>query len=488
MTGGRLRLALLALALASACGSTVPLGAQATQQHDLGDGLGAVPTSAPGSATQGGSGSTSDGLGAVTTPGTTPGPRTSPTLPGAPAPDVDTSPVKLGILYTINDAAPGAGIDNGNTFTPEAAYKGLVKAWNARGGIAGRRIEPTYVSIRSSSSSIASDLEAACQTFTRDAKVAAVLASTGIYLESFSACLARASTPYIAGDYAFGDDVALAEAPGLVTPSTVTTDTRMRSLLERLVAAGRLTRSDKLGVVVESCAFDQRTYDRAVVPTAKRLGLTIADRVSTRCFSQIADLGGQAADMQNAVLQFASRGVTQVLFVSGSVEGNLMLYFATAAQAQAFHPHYALTSAVAAVVQEANTPKPQLANAAGLGWLPTLDRSADSPRTPAQVRCLADLRKGAGVTPASGTDRFFAFSVCDTFALYDAALRRTAGHSRQAEVLNAVDALGASFRPSSTPAADFRHGRRAGASQGRVFAWSTACGCFDYAGSSFSLR
>lgn len=486
-----MRRALLAgvLLLATGCGTTVPVSSQQAQQLTTDGGLGALPSasSAPVAPSGGTAGS---GPGGVGTPGAAGGPALpaySPVPLPAKRTSADTSPLALGILYTINDAAAGAGVNNGNSFTPEAAYKALVRAWNARGGLAGRRIVPVYAALRSSSSSFANDLETACQTFTRDNKVTAVLASTGIYLETFGACLARTGTPLISGDYAMGDDTALAAVPGYLTPSTVTTDTRLRVLLERLTAIGRITRADRLGVIVEGCPFDERTYDRTVVPVARRLGLTITDHVSTRCFNQIGDLGGQAADLQNAVLRFNTAGVTQVLFVSGSVEGNLMLYFATAAEAQSYHPHYALTSAVAATIQEANTPKGQLANAAGLGWLPSLDRTGDSPRTPAQTRCLADLKAGAGVVPSSGTDRFFAFSACDTFALYDAALRRTAGHTAQAEVVAAVHGLGTAFVSSSTPVADFSGTRRAGAGQARVFAWATGCGCFDYTGSPFPL-
>lgn len=489
----RAPLAAATLLLVAGCGTTVPLTSQQVQQQQEQqlaprDGLGSGPSASLAPVTPGG-GPVVGGPGR--TPSGAAGPAGAPTTSAVPLPPQGRAPARgplsLGILYTINDAAAGAGVDNGNSFTPEGAYKGLVRAWNARGGLAGRRIEPVYAAIRSSSSSLASDLEAACQTFTKDNKVAAVLASTGIYLESFGACLAKASTPLIAGDYAMGDDTALAAAPGYLTPSTVTTDTRLRVLLERMAAAGRMTRSDRLGVVVESCAFDQRTYERTVAPVARRLRLTIAEKVETRCFSQIGDLAGQASDLQNAVLRFSTRDVTQVLFVSGSVEGNLMLYFATAAEAQGYHPRYALTSAVAATIQEANTPEGQLENAAGVGWLPSLDRSADSARTPPQTACLADLRKGAGVTPASGADRFFAFSTCDAFALYDAALRRTAGHTPQAEVVAAVHSLGTTFAPASTPAADFSGTRRTGPRQGRVFAWATGCGCFDYTGSPFPL-
>ena len=125
--------------------------------------------------------------------------------------------------------------------------------------------------------------------------------------------------------------------------------------------------------MIEGCPFDQRAFARSVAPTARRLGLTIAQSVETQCFEDIRDLGGQAATMQSAVLRFQSNGITKVLFVSGSVESNLLLYFALAAEAQGFHPGYALTSAAAPAVQEANTPEGAAGQRGGPG-LDALDR------------------------------------------------------------------------------------------------------------------
>jgi hypothetical protein len=86
-------------------------------------------------------------------------------------------------------------------------------------------------------------------------------------------------------------------------------------------------------------------------------------------------------------------------------------------------------------------------------------------------------------------DRAYAFSACDTVGLYDAALRATAGSSDVTQVLAAIAALRSGFLGAASygERTDFTGGRRTGPAQGRVFAWSTACGCFDYTGSPVSL-
>jgi len=394
--------------------------------------------------------------------------------------------LSVGIITTNNDAAAGAGIDNGNTFTPRRAYTAVVAAWNARGGVAGRKVEPVYVELRSSSSNVSSDLAGACSTFTQDHHVAVVLSTTGFFDEGFTQCLARARVPLVASDYALGDGQALRAASTLIAPSTLTTDERSSLLLQRFASTGRLTRASRLGVVVEGCSYTQRTYDRTVAPLAKQLGLTIAGHEETRCFQGIQDLGGQAAELQSVVLQFQSSQVTDVLFVTGGMEGNLMLLFATAAESQQYHPHYALTSGVSAVIQEGNPPVAQLQNAAGLGWLPDIDSDRTRPTRPAQLQCLGDLRRG-GMSPVSAADRLYGFTACDSVSLLAAALRLTSGSA--AGLVGAMSSLGRGFVAASTygGATDFSSGRRTGASTGRVFAWQTGCGCFDYTGPVFPL-
>jgi hypothetical protein len=165
-----------------------------------------------------------------------------------------------------------------------------------------------------------------------------------------------------------------------------------------------------------------------------------------------------------------------------------MFLFATAAQGQNYHPTYLLTSAAIAAVQETNTPQAQLANAYGVGWIPSIDASHGTLTATAAKRCLRDLHDAAGITPQSAADRFFATSTCDVFGLYDAALRRSQGDAAGRSVLAAVGSLGTGFASAAGygEATDYRAGRRTGAAQGRQFAWSAPCSCFAYTGSAFS--
>ncbi len=515
-----LPLALL-LTLATACGSTVavttsagPAGATggttggpgSTDGGALGgssgtlsgspvtgSGSGSLTGSAGGTSSTGGGGSSSGRVpaGSATTGGRTTGSTSSATGGGSTGTGggANRTPISVGILTVNNDAAGSAGVDNGNSFTPRKAFEALVASYNTRGGLAGRRIVPVYAELQSSSSNYGSDLAAACSTFTEDNDVAVVLSVVGLYLESFDACLTRAGIPLVTGDYALGDDQALKADTGLLTATTLSTDTRMRLLLERLTAVGGFSATDRLGVIVEGCPYNQRTYDGTVVPVARRLGHPVADHVTVRCFGGISDLSAQASDMSSAVLRFRQSNITQVAFVSGASEGNLLLLFATAAESQGYHPHYALTSVAIPTVQEANTPPAQLANARGLGWLPSVDTTQGAADLrPVQRTCLADL-KARGLVPTSPADRTFAYTTCDAVGLYAAVLSRTSGASDRSSVLAGAQALGTSYSSPATYGGltDFRSGRRTGPAQGRLFGWSPGCSCFTYTGPPFPL-
>ena len=168
---GAVLAAVLALVLAG-CGTTVSTapaastpGGATPADNGLGapaaatDGAGPVASGAPGPvAASAGGPSTGVAAGAPTGApdgATAPGPVTKGTGPAS-----TRGPIKIGIIYVNNDqGASSAGVSNGNTFTPRRAYEALVSAYNARGGVAGRRINPVYVELKSSSTSLKADID-----------------------------------------------------------------------------------------------------------------------------------------------------------------------------------------------------------------------------------------------------------------------------------------------------------------------------------------
>src|SRR4029078_10955549 len=138
-----------------------------------------------------------------------------------------------------------------------------------------------------------------------------------------------------------------------------------------LTTSGFLQAKHRLGAIVEDCPVDERVYNSALVPALRRAGLTLAATYRPRCFQSIQDYGGQASDIQGAVLQFNRAGVDRVIVVSEAAEANVVNLFAQGGDAPHYPPGYALSSVAAPAVLALNLPASQLANMHGVGWLPS---------------------------------------------------------------------------------------------------------------------
>jgi hypothetical protein len=478
---------------ATACGTTVH-GSAGAAADSVGPGL-SVPTTAP-SSDPGRPGPSLPGPANLSVPGTAtaPGPAaigpqtTTSAGPGTGAART-TGPIKVGFMYAINDAAASAGVDNNTSINAGNVMHALVASYNRQGGFAGRRIDPVYASMRSSSNDFEGDLAAACATLTQDNHVAAVFSTVGIYSESFYACLAKAGVPVISGDV--GPDRYDAQAfPLLVTPDSMLGDTRVMEVVDRLNASGWLTTRDRMGVVIEDCPVNHRIYANSLAPELKRLGIAVAATVAPHCFQSISDLGSISAEMGSAVVQFRQRGVTKVIFVSQAQEGTMTYEFMLAAGNQGWYPGYAMSSASDATIQQGQggVPKREFSNARGVGWMPPLD-SIDRGQwtTTATTRtCLARVR-AEGLRPSTAIDDIQVETVCDTFVLYDAALRTTHGNDSAAVVQQGLRTAGTRFSSAAALSGSvgfWDHGRLAPA-QGRMFEYVSSRGGFVYAGRPF---
>jgi hypothetical protein len=484
------------MTLAAGCGTTVSTGASSATGA-AGSTL-SVPTTPPaaggvsGRPGRGGTGPAGVVTGSSSTASNTTvvGPQgTSSVGPGPVAAQGSTGPIKLGFIYSINDAAASAGVNNNTSINAGNVMHALVASYNAHGGFDGRRIDPVYSSIRSSSEDFEGDLAAACATFTQDNHVAAVFATIGLYSESFYSCLAKAGVPVISGDAA--PDLYDARAfPLLVTPDWMLGDTRVTEVVDRLNASGWLTTRDRMGVVIENCPIDKRIYANSLVPELHRLGIAVASTAEPHCFQGIGDLGTISAEMGSAVVQFRQRGVTKVMFVSQAQEGTIAYEFMLAAGNQGWYPGYALSSAsyVTILQSQSGVPAREFSNARGIGWAPPLDsvKRSQWTTTPTTRMCLRRVR-AHGLRPSTGIDDVQVEQVCDTFVLYDAALRTTHGGATAAAVQRGVQSAGASFvsATSLSGATSFWDHSRLAPSEGRLFQYVSSQGGFVYTGRPF---
>ncbi len=516
----RSRLALLALcALAvSACGTTVPLAErqQSAPAQVSGEGLGQVEgadgvavdsagaplTGVPDAAAVDGSGSApgtgsapagpdlpgSPRSGTSTQPGSAPTGDAPARGPGAGRPAV-TSPISLGFIVEKGNgqqANESAGVSTGTTLTLGAVFKGLVKAFNAAGGVSGRRIAPTYYETDPTATDYNRERAAACAAFTQDAKVAVAL-TVSDYDDGFSRCL-RGGGAYQVDSGAGGTSAATARATtNFLSTAAPSMERRERALFATGQEIGSFPKGTTVGVIVDACPETRAGYEKGLVPAAKAAGVTLVP-VEVQCVTGFSDLGPIATALQNAVLRFRSSGATQVTYVS-NVESTEVLLFAQSAESQGYRPGYVLSSRAQPIAIAQNSPAAQLANMKGMGWQPSLDVALDKqpPRSAVQKRCLALLRS-SNVLPTSSADFYYAYSGCDTFFALEALLRSTAGRSSIADLGAAGGGLGTSLVGAATFSLSYAPGALDGAASRRAFRYDTGCSCFTFAGPERPLR
>jgi hypothetical protein len=495
----RLLVAGASLAAVAGCGTTVHTSAGATSApgdatlsvpsgtaSTAGAGAGAAGNGEPGAAGAVPGGTVSAGPGAVgAPPGSVPG-ATGPAATGG-----QSGPIKVGFMYSLNDAAPSAGVDNNVSVTPGNVVHALVDSYNHAGGFAGRHIDAVYEQLKSSSNDYEGDLAAACASFTQDNHVAAVFVALGYFDESFFACLAKAGVPVISADTG-PDRYDARQWPLLVTPDQLLGDTRLIQVVDRLHDSGWLSSHDRMGVVIEDCPVNQRIYANGLKPELQRLGIPVAATASPHCFQRIGDLGAISAQMGNAVLQFRQRGVTKVIVVSAGQEGTMTYEFMLAAGNQSWYPGYALSSNSFPTTLQAQSgvPEREFANARGIGWIPPNDTvKRDQMTVTAATRACLSRVRAQGLRPSSANDNLTVDSVCDIFDLYDATLHATRGNSSAAAVQQGIRQAGRSHQSALTlgGASSFWDNGRLAPSQARFFQYDSDQGGFVYAGAPFEF-
>jgi hypothetical protein len=338
-----------------------------------------------------------------------------------------------------------------------------------------------YRAVDSTSSDYGSQASAACSTFTQDHPVPVVLDFIFGNRVGMASCLAKHGI----ADFGMGttDTVADNSVGLFASPNWITSTRRYPAVLAGLHATGYLTAMNKIGVLVESCPYLQRAYQRAVVPEISRLGLDLADTEGIDCTTGFSSAGPASASVQSAVLRFRSHGVDRVLMVSDYEQVTLLL-MANYAESQGWRPGYLLSSAAQTEVMRANIPSGQWPQLRGVGWSPGLD--TDDPHHPLPAvdqRCL-DLIHAGGVTVTGWQNIFVATSECSDLFFLQAALQRSRGDARGAALMSGVESLGSSF--DSPGLVDghtgFGPGRRDGPTSAAPFGYVAACTCMAYTG------
>ena len=503
-----------ALVVAGACGSTVQMTGERTaigqggsEAGLSGDELGgtAAGTGAPGEEglAGGGAGGAAGGSrtagagGAAGGRAGSSGTRSVGAAPGvSAAPGLTADTITVGMVVAINSGAANAalgagGIDAGD---PRRNAEVVIEDMNKRGGIAGRKIVPVFHDFDTTSAETSeSQYQAACEDFTQDHKVFAVMSGG---TESFLQCLTRAGVVIIEDNVAASETALFRRYP---------TYFELNMSLDR-VAAVEMTAlqaqnyfsgwnnatgqpgpaATRVGIVTVDTPSFRHAVDDVLVPALRRLGFAPApdNIVRVADVRRQQEVGAVAPAVSSAVLRFRSSGVTHVLIFESNAIATLL--FANNADSQGYRPRYGVTSGngTQALIDTGAYPEGQRNGVVGIGWLPGLDITpAENPddgpySNNARRQCIEMYRRG-GVTFENPNAAVVGLTTCNSFNLLKMALESAPTPTRDGFVA-AMNALGSRFESAATFAIRFDADHHDGTSAYRHWAYTPACGCMRY--------
>jgi hypothetical protein len=491
---------LTALSLAAACGSTVKMGSAAPGSVDAGSGLSA-PLAQGGTGEGGGTsggplGGASTGSGSATTTGgsgTVPSTTDGGSLPGAR----HVTSVHVGVIYLKGlDQAYAALGASSKSSDSHATYEAVFRYLNSTHAAGGVKLVPSYYAIDASSpQSQATQVEAACQFFTNDHHVDIVVSYTRGSGGGLPHCLGSKGIPLVNGfSEANTDDATFSANPLYWEPSQLSLDTLGHLLARHLVGSHYLdarwpsaasctsVKGARLGVITFDRPEWRAAYERSLAPAFKALGHPVYDVVFVSVSGSTAQQVSQASSAaQSAVLKFSSECVDHVVFMSNVA---LDYLFMDIAQQQGYRPRYGLSSLEAPpiVIGNLTNAASQLHGAMGPGWSPYSDvdlADFDATAKAPGALCLKILTK-EGVAPTDNNSATLALPSCEGPLFVAAVVSRWARAQTSTSMLDVVNALASSYRPSGAYTARLGPSRHAGATTYRAFAFVDGCGCFRY--------
>lgn len=299
-----------------------------------GTGLGA--TSVSGSA--GGSGAGASGATAPGSPGTSGATAFGPSPSGGSAPvvhgaltasdqGVTPSAIKLGFLIANTSNLSAAGFNVGVAGDQTKIITAWLNALNKAGGVAGRQLTNYNYTFDVLDNN---DMEAGCKSMTQDQKVFSVI-TTGGYDSVAQLCIAQQNhTPLISTDPEPASWYQ--ESAPYLWGTFMSKDRLFKNQAQWLATSGFLRPSDKVGVIYHDIPNVAPSVEGTLLPALAAKHIHPADVV------KLASDSNQAlAQIQNAVLDMRTKGVTFVVF-----DMNLIFktQFMNYAQSQAWYPRY----------------------------------------------------------------------------------------------------------------------------------------------------
>src|SRR3954452_22480392 len=407
------------------------------------------------------------------------------------------APLYIGVVDQRNDGAAdsGLGASNSDPGNFKADYNVMIKYINAHGGIAGHPLKPVFAYFDAASSeSISTQEQRACDTWTHDNHVFAILVGQS---ELLKACAQRAGVVQLSIEESSTDSTGFARYPAFVEITAVGLDREGPATVNGLNQLHYFSgvRSNQVGIVT----WDLPQYHHAIqygyLPVLRRLGINVSS--DHQRFLHVPDTAGDVAttstDARAAAFKFARDGVTHVLILDGhagiATGGVVHLEFMLNAEGLHYRPRYGLNETAAYSAGATTYPKAQQHGAVGIAWGPGADGSTNpDPGTPyatARARCMKIMSDG-GIDASNPNADANLVGVCDELFFMQQVGSHISGAISTASFINGVARLGTSYQPAGTYATSFV-GRRDGASQARNVAFDDGCTCYRYVSGRYGI-
>ncbi len=366
--------------------------------------------------------------------------------PGPVGPGVTATEIKIGIsTFKIGDFAKNLGV-NTDVGDNEAQAGAVIAYINKNGGIAGRKIVPSFYEVDfSTQGGTDGQFEAAaCEQWTEDDQVFAVV-NLSLQRQQLLPCLAKKDvlgvhngvqidearmSPYRQWYYA------------TMAGSGVIHDRAARTENKFLCGRGWF-KDATVGIIY----FDEAPLRWVVDNIYEKEILACGGK---KVVKQAAGRGLTTPD-STFVARFQQEGVTNVMFLGEG--GGYPYTFMPAAENQLYRPKYSLRSDHAPAIQlaAAQVPPEQLRNSIGYGISPMQDTNADGdpgPTNSADELCLK-IFKEASISVTDRGARLASMGFCSGLLFLKQALDRAATVT-SAGVADAVKGMGTSFVPPAT--------------------------------------
>ena len=394
------------------------------------------------------------------------------TVPAPQPPLASKAPVRLGVIYAsgVDSAAAAMGIKGLTTGDTKAQAAAMFQWINTHGGLGGHQIQPYYYDLTQNSGSTPEvAMEAACAALTQDDHVRYVQ-TIAVLTSNEMPCFAQAGVGILNDETGLADAEMARYASYLGNPGEFAPGRYETVMVDDLWQRGWLTSHSKVGILATDSPDGHAVVNGPLSAALRRHGLS----ATTQYVNPNGGDGG-SAQSSSATLKFRSAGVDRVIPVLYNP-----LFMMEAASSQDYHPAYAMYSTNGPELLETAAPPDQLANAAGIGWLPYYDIGRGTHPGPVSSRetlCFT-IMKNAGQAATSATTKGVQVQICNVlFYLKDLAdLEPT----MPADLLtSARQLLGKKFLSADTFRTDVTH-RTDGVAGYRSVAYEQSCKCFQY--------